>query len=63
MACAHLRVDDGARVGRGAVELHGGIGFTWECDVQFWVKRTMFDRTYLGGLDAQLDRLAELGGY
>jgi alkylation response protein AidB-like acyl-CoA dehydrogenase len=61
-AKAHI-TDVAVDVGRSAVELHGGIGFTWECDVQFWVKRTMFDRTYLGGLDAQLDRLAQLGDW
>ena len=27
---------------------HGGIGFTWECDVQIWFKRVMFDRLWLG---------------
>ena len=31
-------------VARGAFELHGGIGFTWECDLQFWFKRALFDR-------------------
>ncbi len=35
-------------VARDTVEAHGGIGYTWECDVQIWFKRAMFDRTYLG---------------
>jgi alkylation response protein AidB-like acyl-CoA dehydrogenase len=50
-------------VARAAVELHGGIGFTWECDVQFWVKRAMFDRTFLGTPEAQRERIAQLGGW
>ena len=32
------------QVARDAVEAHGGIGFTWECDVQIWFKRALFDR-------------------
>ena len=48
---------------RRAVELHGGIGFTWECDVQFWVKRTMFDRTWLGSPRADRERIARLLGW
>ena len=49
--------------GRDAVELHGGIGFTWECDVQFWVKRTLFDVNWLGSPRAQRARLAALRGW
>jgi alkylation response protein AidB-like acyl-CoA dehydrogenase len=61
-AKAHI-TDRAADVARACVELHGGIGFTWECDVQFWVKRTMFDRTYLGNPQAQRERVAQLGGW
>ena len=61
-AKAHV-TDRAADVARLCVELHGGIGFTWECDVQFWVKRTMFDRTFLGNPQAQRERIAELGGW
>jgi alkylation response protein AidB-like acyl-CoA dehydrogenase len=50
-------------VGRSAVELHGGIGFTWECDVQFWVKRTMFDRAWLGSPRAHRERVAKLSDW
>jgi alkylation response protein AidB-like acyl-CoA dehydrogenase len=50
-------------VARGAFELHGGIGFTWECDVQFWFKRALFDRAFLGGPDQSLDRSAQLLGW
>lgn len=47
IAKAHV-TDRYLDVARNAVEAHGGIGFTWECDVQIWFKRAMFDRAYLG---------------
>jgi alkylation response protein AidB-like acyl-CoA dehydrogenase len=56
---AHI-TDTALDVARSAVELHGGIGFTWECDVQFWVKRAMFDRTWLGSPRAHRERIAKL---
>ncbi|MCG8592385.1 MAG: acyl-CoA/acyl-ACP dehydrogenase [Proteobacteria bacterium] len=48
---------------RAAVELHGGIGFTWECDVQIWFKRLVFDRVWLGTPARQRERVAALGGW
>lgn len=48
---------------RRAIELHGGIGFTWECDVQIWFKRAMFDRSFLGNPSAHRRRLAGLYGW
>jgi len=50
-------------VARDAVEVHGGIGFTWECDVQMWFKRAIFDRTFLGDVSMQRRRLAKLAGW
>jgi len=61
-AKAHI-TDRAVDVGRGAVELHGGIGFTWECDVQFWVKRSMFDRAWLGTPRLHRERIASLGDW
>ena len=61
-AKAHV-TDRVVQVGRGAVSLHGGIGFTWECDLHFWLKRAMFDRSWLGSPAAHRDRLARLAGY
>ncbi len=61
-AKAHV-TDRALEAGRAAVELHGGIGFTWECDVQFWVKRTMFDRTWLGSPRVHRERSAALAGW
>ena len=61
-AKAHLS-DRFADVARSAVELHGGIGFTWECDVQFWFKRAMFDRAFLGQPSEHRERVAALAGW
>lgn len=59
---AHV-TDRAVDVARAAVSLHGGIGFTWECDVHFWLKRAMFDRTWAGGPALERERLARLAGY
>jgi alkylation response protein AidB-like acyl-CoA dehydrogenase len=43
-----------------AIQLHGGIGFTWEADVHWWFKRAQLDAHFLGGGGrhrAQLSRL------
>ena len=61
-AKAHIS-DRAVDASRTCVELHGGIGFTWECDVQFWVKRAMFDRAFLGSPEALRERVATLGGW
>ena len=62
MAKAHI-TDQAMRIARGAVELHGGIGFTWESDVQFYFKRALFDRNYLGTPQMHRERCAELSGW
>ena len=51
------------QVARDAVEIHGGIGFTWECDVQFWFKRAVFDRAFLGQPAHHQERAAALAGW
>jgi alkylation response protein AidB-like acyl-CoA dehydrogenase len=50
-------------VARDTVEAHGGIGFTWECDVQIWFKRAMFDRAWLGVPALHRERSAVLAGW
>ena len=57
VAKAHL-TDRFMAVARDAVEAHGGIGYTWECDVQIWFKRAMFDRTFLGTPAVHRERAA-----
>ncbi len=48
---------------RYAIELHGGIGFTWEFDLHLWFRRALFNRSYLGGSTYQRRRAAELGDW
>ena len=62
IAKAHI-TDRYLQVARDAVEAHGGIGFTWECDVQIWFKRAMFDRAYLGSPALHRERSAQLAGW
>ncbi len=62
IAKAHV-TDRALDIARGAVELHGGIGFTWECDVQIWFKRVMFDRAFLGNPEHHRERSARLAGW
>jgi alkylation response protein AidB-like acyl-CoA dehydrogenase len=31
-----------------SVQLHGGIGFTWECDVHIFFKRSLHNQTLYG---------------
>ncbi|MGH0037247.1 MAG: acyl-CoA dehydrogenase family protein [Myxococcota bacterium] len=62
LAKAHI-TDRFLSVARDAVEAHGGIGFTWECDVQIWFKRAMFDRAFLGTPAVHRERAARLAGW
>ena len=41
-----------------SVQLHGGIGFTWECDVHLWFKRQRHTQFLWGDGLAQRARLA-----
>jgi alkylation response protein AidB-like acyl-CoA dehydrogenase len=62
LAKAHI-TDRAVSVGRLCVELHGGLGFTWECDVQLWLKRALFDRAFLGTPEVLRARCADLAGW
>ena len=62
IAKAHITAR-ASEVARAAVELHGGLGFTWECDVQLWFKRAMFDRTWGGNPEHHFARIAALGDW
>lgn len=41
------------------VQLHGGIGFTWEHDAHLYYKNGLSNKVLLGGHGDQLDRLAD----
>ncbi len=51
------------QVARDTVEAHGGIGFTWESDVQIWFKRALFDRAFGGAPEVHRERAAKLAGW
>ncbi len=46
-----------------AVLMHGGIGFTWEHDIQLWFKRARFNESYFGSPAYHRERVASLGDY
>ena len=62
IAKAHM-TDLYDRVTRSAIELHGGIGFTWEFDLHLWWRRAVFDRAYLGEASWHRERAAALAGW
>jgi len=43
-----------------SVQLHGGIGFTWECDVHLWFKRQLHNQLLFGDSGYQRAKLAAL---
>jgi len=72
--CVDSESDDALRIARMAksaasdagrfmsdrsVQLHGGIGFTWECDVHLYFKRSMHNQMLYGDSSYQRRRLAE----
>jgi alkylation response protein AidB-like acyl-CoA dehydrogenase len=44
---------------RRSIEIHGGIGYTWECDLHFFLRRAVFDRAYLGSPEVHRQRRAQ----
>ncbi len=51
-----------SRLGIDVVQLHGGIGYTWEYDAQLYLKRSKWARPAFGDADHHYDRAAALGG-
>ena len=54
--------DAGWRVTASALQVHGGIGFTWEHDLHFFLKRARTDGHLFGSARSHRDRVAELAG-
>jgi alkylation response protein AidB-like acyl-CoA dehydrogenase len=52
-----------SRTARRAVEMHGGIGFTWEYDLQLWFKRAHVNEVAYGDPVFHRERVATLDGY
>ena len=60
-ACAKTyAADAGRRVPRAALQVHGGIGFTWEHDLHFFLKRGEANAHLYGDGAAHRDRIAAL---
>jgi alkylation response protein AidB-like acyl-CoA dehydrogenase len=52
--------DRGRDATAAAIQLHGGIGFTWEADVHWWFKRAQLDAHYLGSGGEHRARISRL---
>ncbi|HEY2180061.1 MAG TPA: acyl-CoA dehydrogenase family protein [Solirubrobacteraceae bacterium] len=52
--------DAGRDVTAGAIQMHGGIGFTWEADVHWLFKRAQLDAALLGGAGRHRARIAAI---
>lgn len=46
-----------------AVQLHGGIGFTWEHDAHLYFRRARYDAAFLGDASVHRERVAEQLGW
>jgi alkylation response protein AidB-like acyl-CoA dehydrogenase len=46
---AAAAAEGGQTVTAGAIQMHGGVGFTWEADVHWLYKRAQLDAALLGG--------------
>jgi alkylation response protein AidB-like acyl-CoA dehydrogenase len=52
--------DAGRRVMSSGLQVHGGIGFTWEHDLHLFLKRAQLDQVTFGDAPAHRERLATL---
>jgi alkylation response protein AidB-like acyl-CoA dehydrogenase len=48
---------------RDCLQMHGGIGFTWEHDIHLYLRRVDTNTAIHGGIDAHLDALAPTIGF
>jgi alkylation response protein AidB-like acyl-CoA dehydrogenase len=52
-----------ARTANRAVQIHGGIGFTWEHDLHFWFKRAKWNELAFGDVAYHRERVAQLAKF
>lgn len=66
LACATAKAyaGDAARLVCGeAIQMHGGIGFTWELDLHLYFKRAKTLEQHYGSTEAQLEQALAAAGY
>ncbi|MBI3769576.1 MAG: acyl-CoA/acyl-ACP dehydrogenase [Deltaproteobacteria bacterium] len=66
LACATAKAyaGDASRYVCGeAVQMHGGIGFTWELDLHFYFKRAKTLEQFYGSTETQLEKALAAAGY
>ena len=51
-----------ARIAKEAIQVHGGIGYTWEADVHLYVRRLESDAVLFGNADLHRQTVADLIG-
>ncbi len=51
------------RTANRSVQMHGGIGFTWEHDLHFWFKRARSNEIAFGDPTWHRERVATIDGY
>jgi alkylation response protein AidB-like acyl-CoA dehydrogenase len=52
--------DAGCHVTHDSLQVHGGIGFTWEHDIHLFLKRARADAAFFGDADWHRERIAQL---
>jgi alkylation response protein AidB-like acyl-CoA dehydrogenase len=58
---AKIAAGDAVRInGKDAIQIHGGIGYTWEHDLHLYMRRAYASEHLLGTSEYHQDRLAEL---
>jgi len=64
VASAKAYAGDAARFVCGeAVQLHGGVGFTWEVDLHWYFKRCKTLEAHYGSTEARLEEALTAAGY
>src|SRR5205807_8667320 len=53
-----LACDAAIANGKACVQVHGGMGFTWEVDVHLFLKRAVLLATHFGGADEHAEAMA-----
>jgi alkylation response protein AidB-like acyl-CoA dehydrogenase len=51
------------RTTRAAVAAHGGIGYTWEYGLNYWFRRALYDRAWMGDPAHHRARAAKMAGW